>query len=168
MLKTKELTLGAMGCALSCVLLLICTLAPTGKLAIGFIASFIPCVLYVECKSAKTALVSGIASGIIAFTLLPKHGLAGVIIVMYGLCFCYYPALKAVIEKRKSLGFEWIMKEIYFVILSLFLKFICSLLGLEFFNVLIAIIGFTLYDLLLSYVISYYIKVISPRIQKSR
>lgn len=168
MLKTKELTLGAMGCALTSVLLLICTIAPTGKLAIGFIASFIPCVLYVECKSAKTAVLSGIASGIIALTLLPKHGLAGVIIVMYGLCFSYYPGLKAIIEKRRKLGIEWILKEIYFIILSLILKWICSMLGLEFFNLIIAVTGFTLYDLLLSYVISYYIKVISPRIQKSR
>ncbi len=168
MLKTKELTLGAMGCALTCVLLLICTIVPTGKLAIGFIASFIPCILYIECRSAKTAILSGIASGIIAFILLPKHGLAGVIIVMYGLCFSYYPGLKAVIEKRQNLYTEWVLKEVYFIILSLILKWICSMLGLEFFNLIIAIAGFTLYDLLLSYVIGYYIRVISPRIQKSR
>ncbi len=168
MLKTKELTLGAMGCALSAVLLLLCTFVPTGKLAIGFIASFVPCVLFIECKSAKTALLSGIAAGIIAFTLFPKHGLAGIIIVMYGLCFSYYPALKAIIEKRKNLYVEWVIKEIYFVIISLILKALCYAMGLDFFNIAVAVVGFTLYDLLLSYVISYYIRVISPRIQKSR
>ena len=168
MLKTKELTLGAMGCALSLVLLLICTFVPTGKLAIGFIASFVPCILFIECKSIKTALLSGIAAGIVAFTLFPKHGLAGVIIVMYGLCFSYYPALKAAIEKIRMLYLEWIIKEIYFIILSLILKALCSAIGLDFFNIPVAVAGFTLYDLLLSYVINYYIKVISPRIQKSR
>lgn len=168
MLKTKELTLGAMGCAISAALLLLCTIAPTGKLTIGFIASFVPCVLFIECKSAKTALLSGIAAGIIAFTLFPKHGLAGIIIVMYCLCFSYYGALKALIEKTRKLYIEWIIKEVYFVFISLLLKVLCSAIGLEFFSIPLAVAGFTFYDILLSYIISYYIRVISPRIQKSR
>jgi hypothetical protein len=168
LLKTKELTAGSMGCAVSVLLLFICSVIPSGKLTIGFIASFIPCILYIECKSAKTALISGIASAIISAILLPKQGLTGVIIVFYCLCFSYYPGLKAHIEKKRNIYIEWIIKEIYYFALSFIVKLVTLKLGLEFYNIFVSVILLTAYDILLSYVIGYYIRVISPRIQKSR
>ena len=167
MLKTKELTIGAMGCGISLLFLIVCTIIPTGKIAFGFIASFVPCVLTIECKSIKTALISGIASALVAAFILPKAGLAGVIIVFYCICFCYYPALKSLIERKQNLLIEWILKEVYFFLISLAVKLITTKLGLDFYNIIVSMVALTAYDLLLSYVISYYLSRISPRIKKS-
>lgn len=168
MLKTKELTLGAISCAISVLFLLVCTLVPTGKLAIGFIASFVPCIMTIECENPRTALISGITSALIAAVLLPKSGLAGIIIIFYCICFCYYPWLKSKIEKKNNLLLEWIYKEIYFVIISAVIKFITIKLGIEIYNIFISAVILSAYDLLLSYVIGYYIRQISPKIKKSR
>lgn len=168
MLRTKELSLGSMGCALSFLFLLTASFVPTGKLVMGFLASFVPCVLCIECKSVKTALISGIASAILAGFMLPKTGLGGVIIVLYCMCMCYYPSLKAVIEKKHDLKTEWLIKEIYFIVLSVAVKLITRELGIDVFSIAAGVLALTAYDILLSYVIGYYVKVISPRIQKSR
>ena len=168
MLKTKELTLGAMGCGISVLFLLICTIIPTGKLAMGFVASFIPCIMTIECNNAKTSLISGIASALIAAVLLPKSGLSGIIIIFYCICFCYYPWLKAIIEKKNNLPLEWLYKEIYFLAISAIIKLVTTKLGIDFYNIFISAIILTAYDLLLSYVISYYIRQISPKLKKSR
>lgn len=166
--KTKYLTSGAMATALSILFLLICTFIPTGKLAMGFIASFIPCILLIETLSHKTALISGVASSLIALFLLPKGGLSGVIVIFYCLCFSYYPVLKSKIEQQEKLYIEWLIKIIYFIILSFAIKFLAEMYGITVINVLICTIVFIAYDMLLTYVISYYIKTIHPRIKKSR
>ena len=168
MLKTKELTIGAMGCCISVLLLLICSVIPTGKLSLGFLASFVPCILNIESKSPKTALISVVSSAVIAALMLPKSGLAGVIIIFYCICFCYYPSLKSIIERKNNLVWEWILKEIYFIAISIVIKLVTESLGLDLYNIFISAVILTAYDVLLSYVISYYIRQISPRIQKSK
>ncbi len=168
MLKTNDLTLGAMGCAVSVLFLLLCGYVPSGKLALGFIASFVPCILAIECSSKNTSLLSGIASALIAAFIVPKAGLSGMIIIFYCFCFCYYPWLKAMIEKKNNLVFEWALKGIYFLVISLISKFIAVKLGIYLYNMIICMIVLILYDLLLTYTISYYVKQISPRLKKSR
>ncbi len=168
MTKTKELSLGAMGCALSFLFLLGCSLIPTGKLVMGFLASFVPCVLYIESKSLKTPLLSGISSALLAGLILPKSGLGGLVIIMYCTCLCYYPILKAIIERLRNLAFEWILKVIYFVVLTLAIKLITKALGIDIFNIWAGIIALCAYDYLLSSLIGYYTRFISPRIKKSR
>lgn len=168
MTKTKELALGAMGCALSFLFLLGCSVIPTGRLVMGFLASFVTCVIYIESKSAKAALLSGISSALLAGLILPKSGLGGLIIILYCGCLCYYPVIKALIEKTRNLTLEWLLKVIYFVVLCLGIKLITKKLGLDIFNIWAGIIALCVYDYLLSFLIGYYTKIISPRIKKSR
>lgn len=166
--KTKDLTIGAMGCGISVLFLMIAAYIPTGKIAMGFIAAFIPCIMTIECKSPITSLISGISSALISAIILPKSGLSGIIIVLYCICFCYYPWLKSIIERKNNLLVEWIYKEIYFLAISIFIKFITTQLRLDFYNIILSCIILTFYDLLLTYVIGYYIRKISPKLKKSR
>ena len=168
MIKSKDLALGAMGCALSFLFLICCSAIPTGKLAMGFIASFVPCIIYIESSSLKTSLLAGISAALLALIILPKSGLTGLIVIMYSLCFCYYPALKAVVEKKRNLVAEWFIKLIYFSALSLAVKLITVKFGICVFNPILGVIGMVAYDILLTYLVGYYIRVISPRIKKSR
>ncbi|MBP3359668.1 MAG: hypothetical protein J6N52_02340 [Clostridia bacterium] len=167
-LPTKDLTIGALGCGISVFFLYLCSAFPTGKLSLAFIAAVVPCVLCVECNFKRTAVLSGISSGILAALLLPKQGLSGIIIVFYCACFSYYPALKALIESQKNLAAEWTMKLIYFFAVSLIMKFITDKLGIPVYSIFISAAALIAYDILLSIVIGYYIRVISPRIRKSR
>lgn len=167
-MTTKDLTTGALGCALSVLFLYLCAVIPTGKLTLGFIAAVIPCILCIECKKLSTSAISGIAAGLISFLMLPKSGLSGIVIILFCGCFSYYPVLKALIEKKKNLKTEWILKIVYFIIISLPAKLICSLLRIEAFSFFISVAALIFYDILLSFVISYYINNISARIHSSR
>lgn len=167
-LRAKDITVGAFGCALSLLFLYLCSVIPTAKLALGFTAAVVPCVLCVECTQKKTSLLSGISSGILAALLLPKEGLSGLIILFYCICFSYYPTLKSLIESRRNLAAEWTLKLIYFFGVSLIMKLLTDKLGIPVYSVFVSAAALIAYDLLLSVVIGYYIRVISPRIRNSR
>lgn len=165
MMKTRDLTIGAMCCGLSVLFLYIASIIPTGKIAAAFIATLMPAVACAECDKKVTSLVCGIASGLLAGLIVPKSGMAGVITVFFCGVFCYYPWLKHKIEMLNKLAAEWLFKLIFFSIVSIVLKLIGNALGIEIFNVIVSVIILAAYDLLVSYVMEYYLRVISPKIK---
>ena len=166
LLKTRELTIGALGCALSVLFLYLSSIVPTGKLALAFIASIVPCVVLIESHSKLASLLSGIAGGIVAAFFLPKSGLSGVITVAYCAVLCYYPAVKSYIESLRNIFVEWAAKLVLFAAASVIIKIIVKALGIPLFPIFIPFAALVLYDILLTFMISYYMKEISPRIRK--
>lgn len=164
--KTHDVALGGIYSAVSIIFLYLACIMPTGKLAFAFVASCMPAFACAECRNRKIALVCGISSGIIAFLLLPKQGLGGVISVFFSLALCYYPSVKSLLETRLNIAWEWILKVIYFFGISFVISFISKKLGVDVFNVFLCAGAFIAYDLLLSMVIGYYVKKISPILRK--
>jgi len=172
MIKTRDMTIGAMCCGLSVLFLYIAALIPTGRASVAFIATLMPAIVCVESEKKITALISGIAAGFLAAILVPKSGMAGLITIFFCCVLCYYPWLKSVIESLGKLIAEWIIKLVFFTAVSFVIDFTVKKIGIdgiEFKNIIvIASIGILIvYDFLLSYVMNYYIRVISPKIKKS-
>ena len=166
--KTHDITIGAMCCGLSILFLYIASIIPTGRISVAFIATLMPAVACAECKSKTTALICGVAAGLLAGLFVPKTGLSGIITIFFCGVLCYYPWLKALIEGLNRLISEWCLKLLFFSGISVIIKIITSQLGIEFYNVIISVVILAVYDLLVSYVMSYYIRVISPRIKSQR
>lgn len=166
MTKTREIALGGIYSAVSIVFLYIACFFPTMKLTFAFAASCMPTFACAECKSRKTSLLCGIASGIIALFLLPKQGIGGLLAIVYSASLCYYPSIKSLFETKLNLIWEWIVKLVYFTTMSVLIKFITLRLGIDIFNIFIYIAAFVVYDLLLTAVIGFYLSKISPALKK--
>lgn len=165
--KTREITLGGIYSALSIIFLYLACILPTMKLAFAFAASCMPAFTCAECKSRKTSLICGISSGIIAALLMPKQGLGGVLSVFFSGALCYYPSVKSLFETKLNIVWEWAAKLVYFSAISALIGFVSKRMGLDVFNIFVCIAAFSAYDILLSVVISYYIRKISPILKRN-
>ena len=168
MIKTRDITIGAMCCGLSILFLYIASIIPTGKITVAFIATFMPAVACAECEKRITSLICGVSAGLLAGLIVPKTGLAGVITLFFCGVLCYYPWLKSVIESLNRLTLEWIIKIIFFTAVSAVIYFIAKKTGIEFYSIPVSILILTAYDFLVSYTMGYYMRIISPKIKSQR
>lgn len=172
-MKPKQMTLGAILVALTCIILYSSSLIPINTLTILTIASALIPVAIIR-SDIKTALLVYIASSIITFFMIPIN-----ISILYFLFFGIYGIIKYLCEKSKKRNLEVIYKFIFFNIIFFIAFFtfervlgINILLGIEevvrtFINsnnrlisfgalFLLAQVVFWIYDYALTLIITFY------------
>ncbi|MBE7039056.1 MAG: hypothetical protein E7404_09175 [Ruminococcaceae bacterium] len=160
----KKLAISSVLMGLCIVCLFIGSIWPV-KIAMCLMASFIVSIVVVECGH-KYAWLVYIGVTIISFLLIPKK------IIVYGfIAFLgFYPIIKLYIERLNKLWVEWIAKFIFFNIILILAYFALNYFLLP--SLDIALVGFVfkyiasiiavseivflIYDLAVSYFISYY------------
>ena len=153
---------------ISIILIFMTSIIPTTKIFLVSLASFLTAILVIE-VGVSTALISFIATSILAFLLVPNK----LLVLPYALFLGYYGIIKFYIEKINNLVLEWIIKIGIFniiILLGYFLlsKFIISELDLPFSMSLIILaleVVFIVYDYIFSMFIQYYNKDISKHIR---
>lgn len=167
--RTKTVTITAMLTAFSIVLLYIASVIPSGQFAVVAIASLFVIAAVIE-SGLRAGLFVFVGSAVLGFLILPNKS----IVLLYVIFFGYYPIIKSLIERRKHLMFEWILKIIVFNIsltLSWFafsnILFDSSILGDR--TYLIYILGnlaFVLFDIGVTKLIGLYLERISRQIKQ--
>lgn len=156
-MKTHKLTLSAMMCATAVVLMIIGSFVKTGTLALYAALSVMIMIIRVE-NGAKYALLSYCVIGILAAVLpIDKN-----IMISFVCVFGIYPILKAEAEKHKSVV-QWILKlicfNLCFILLYVLIK---EFVGNFKFNGILIILAvntaFIIYDIILSYAYTFYMK----------
>lgn len=109
MFKTSKITRGGLFAALSLIIIYAASIAPTNKLALLTLSSFIviACILVMGVKSS---FILYMAVSILSFFLLTSKGIA----IVYFLFFGIYGFIKLYIEKLNKLPLEIILKIIFF------------------------------------------------------
>ncbi len=126
--------------AISAVVLYMASIVPTGRLVLCAVASVTVCVLMIK-FGIKGALLLYAAVSAIAFVLLPDK----TIFFGYLLFFGNYPIVKALIEKKNSLVFEWVLKILLFCLYA-----IVAYLGINLFFPSLAQIEYSLWLVLVA------------------
>lgn len=112
-MKTSSITFGGILTAVSFILLYFIKLIPTNTLTLLTLLSFIPPIALME-KGLKTALLVYICSGIGSLFYVPLN-----ISLFYVLFFGIYGIIKGFIERINKPFTEWLIKFIYFNIMSI-------------------------------------------------
>ena len=161
--KTKTLTLCAMMAALSVVFMFIGNMFPTGRMGFMAVASLFTVAVIIQSGYIAGAAVFAVST-ILGMLMLPdKSPLA-----FYGIFFGYYPIVKSLAEKVKSIAVSWGIKiAVFNAALTVIFVFLKDLLMLRFFDKLAEnILGiviyivfnivFIVYDIGLSRLIGFY------------
>lgn len=156
---TKNLSLGAMLSVLIVVLLYLTTVFTTIKLTILAMSSFLVAVAVIE-TGRRTAVLVYISSTIIGLLFVPNKS----VVLGYALFMGCYPILKHVIEVKRILFLEWLVKLIAFngmlvLSYSLLVKFLPIDVNLPVTLVgawMLAQVAFVIYDVTLTALIGYY------------
>ncbi len=168
-MKLKNLTLGAVVSALIVALFYIATLIQTATVAIYYVISIMLMVLVIE-AGIRTSVVSYVATAIILAFIAPDKGMA----IAYTMFIGLHPVLKALFERPHKLIRHWMLKLLFFIIVTATGMFVFSAFVGAFslpIKILIgigAVFAMCIYDFLLSFGITYYSKYLSDRIFKSR
>lgn len=114
--QAGRIAITAMLTALSLVFLYASVLLPTGQMGVVAVAGLLPAAAVVSC-----GLVSGVlcwvATGLLGLLMLPGKGNALLYVIFFGL----YPLVKCLIERRKQLLTEYVLKLVFFnVVLTIF------------------------------------------------
>ena len=140
---------------LSCILIYAVPIIPTGKL------SAFQCVILIECGK-RLSFISGVVCSI--FIML--FGTNKFIAVGYVCIFAFYPVLKSFFESARTKVTEWIYKFVYYAVASFVVPFVLKSLNLTLdFPIYLyigAIVILSIFDVALSFFISYYIERILP------
>jgi hypothetical protein len=173
MRKTKKLTLSALISALSVGLIALGALFGLFDLTVLAFSSLLVAFIYIEIGSPYTFLVWTVTS-VLAFVLFPGAAHIG---LEYLLVFGIYPILKGYIERLKRL-FWWPLKLFYGISATLIIIFTFELVtGSSFFDsdvsflwmkigiTLLLIAAFVLYDVFLTVLIRYYMRVLRERLK---
>ncbi len=146
---------------LSCILIYAVPIIPTGKLSALCLAVAFQCVILIECGK-RLSFISGIVCSI--FIML--FGTNKFIAVGYMCIFAFYPVLKSLFESAQTKVTEWIYKFIYYSVASFVVPFVLKSLNLTLdFPIYLyigAIVILSIFDIALSFFISYYIERILP------
>lgn len=107
------------------------------------------------------------AASLLGFFLVPDKS----VVLFFAAFFGFYPVLKALIERLGKLIFEWIIKIFsgsvaFFAVYYLFINLFSSVeISLPVFLIyILATIVFVVYDLALSFFLSFYLKRIRPKL----
>lgn len=104
-MKTRDISLGAVLCAVVSVMLLITSYLGTMRLAALFASTLLMCAL-VCFANVKTMLLCYVSSALIVWLFVPDKSVC----IAYSVFFGNYAAVKFFIEKLHSLTKEWIAK----------------------------------------------------------
>lgn len=173
----KRIAFSAMLMALAVVSLFGASVLPTAKIAILAITSVFGAITVAE-YGAKYGTVHYIGVSILAFLLVPKK----MMVIIYFIFLGYYPIVKMYIERINKRGAEWFIKLLVFNLFLVIAYFIFNaffLPAMESVTVLIAVrylpalivaseAVFVIYDYVLSYIITYYYKVVRTKINGGR
>lgn len=166
-MKTKQLTLGGILVALTLIFLYIGSIIPTNRLTFLTLASCLIPIAIISI-SLKSALLIYLSSFLLGILILPKN-----LIILYGLFFGFYGAVKSIIEKKNNLPIEIILKLVFFNLSLILIYFLGNLvLGAIVNNMpiivlwFIAQIAFLVYDYALTIIISFYVKNLAKHINK--
>jgi hypothetical protein len=167
---TRIITLAALFTALSVVMLYLANLLPTVQLGFAAAAS-----LFAVAAVIETGLVSAIfvfiGSAVIGTLLLPDK----TALLVYVLFFGYYPVIKSIAERIRSLVLSWALKLAVFeaafsLIWFLFRSLVFSGRILDVNGVVVYLAGtlaFLAFDIGLTRLIGFYIGRISKNIKKN-
>ena len=164
--KTRALTLCALFSALAFIVLYITSILPTGQLGFIAAASLFVAAAVIEVGHAAGVYVFAVSSAL-ALLLIPGRAIPLLYISFFG----YYPILKSLTERIKSLALQWALKLLVFNASLTLLWFVIKELVFDYSgaNIHIALIYlggsvvFTLFDYGFSKAIWFYTKRISKR-----
>lgn len=155
----RKLTISAILTALAAVFLVLSAMLPTGRLSLFFISNvaIVAVVLVAGVRYALLAYIATVLCGLIIYS-------ANLSVIAFVVFFGYYPILKLYIEKIRRLWAEWLVKLAIFCIAAFSLSFFVK--DLQWYIWGIFLVGLVLYDILLSYVITYLLRRFSFLIKK--
>lgn len=168
MSKTRKLTAAALITAVSVVFVYFASISPTSKLALIGCAGIAVSLIVAE-SGPIYGLAVCVVTSIITILTVPAAG------VIYAVLFGWYPSVKSIIEKLNKRVHEWCLKILVYsgafaVLYLLFPKILSDTVPkfapYIFILYFIGCAAFVLYDICLSMVISYYLRVIYPKIRK--
>ncbi len=167
--KSKALAYSALGAALGVVLLYIASIIPSGKLTV-MCASGI-CVVLLACRFGwKWGSGCFAATALISLFLLPTKAMA----ILYTSFFGYYPLFFLLTERLKNkvpryalrlLLFNSVMIALYYLIRWVFQGTWGMLEGYPILMLLLANVGFLIYDYALQQGMLYFMRNIARRIK---
>ena len=173
---TKKLATAAVLAALTTVFLCASVFLPTGRLTCLILSSFCILAAQVECGTRYSLLSYAVATLICVLFLSFKAQ-----ILAFFAFLGYYPIVKCYVEQLKNVKLEWIVKILFFSTVLVLLYFLAQYLLMPNMElgvimnyifshipliVIVAEIIFIIYDLLLTMLATYYIRMIQPRMQK--
>ncbi|MDL2273674.1 hypothetical protein LJC34_03905 [Oscillospiraceae bacterium OttesenSCG-928-G22] len=122
--NAKRIAALALLAAVSFVLVFLSAIAPTLRLAL-LAAAGLPAAAAVLLYRTRDGFLVYAVSGLLALLFLPFKATA----ILFALFFGCYPVLKSLIERRRSLPIEWLLKLLFFnAILTILVLFFGALL----------------------------------------
>lgn len=175
MKNAKYISISSVILALCFIFLYLASILPTSRLSCLCLASAGICIVIAEC-GAKWGFITSLVLSILSWVLLPDKTV-GILFILF---FSYYPLIKLFAERRGRLS-EWIIKALYFLLITVAGLFILKTIGLipekiqAYFKSMPLLLSFTIvvlaveciFDFALSIVISYYTSKIMPKIRKN-
>lgn len=122
-MKTRDVSLGAVMCAVIVIMLLIASYLNTMRLSALFLSSLLMCII-VSFSGIKTMLICYGASAILVWLFVPDKSVCTAYTVFFG----NYGAVKFGIEKLKNLKKEWVVKIICACVYGIILYFLMYLI----------------------------------------
>lgn len=173
----KRMAFSAILMALAVVCLFGASVAPSAKISLLALTSVFGAVSVAE-YGPKYGMIHYIGVSLLALLLIPKKMLVIVYVIFLG----YYPIVKMYVEKLDKRWLEWILKVIIFnvflvigyaVFKAFFLPSVESAVTAIVLNylpwVILAMeVVFVIYDYVLSFIITYYYKVLQAKIHGRR
>lgn len=165
-MNTRKLTVTAVSAGLSTFFLYLCSITPSGKLALIALASACVCVPVIECGT-RYAASGAVAAILLSFIIIPNK----MIPMAYAMLFGYYPIVKLYIERIRRLWMEMLIKlaGALLVIGLAFLLFRAAAESIVYpvsAVVTAALAVFVIYDAALTMFISFYKNRISKHIKR--
>lgn len=169
--RTRIITLAAVLTALTVVFLYLANMLPTVRLGLAAAASLFAIAAVIEGGVVSSVFVF-IGSSVISALLLPDK----TAVLVYVLFFGYYPIIKSLAERIRSVVLCWAVKLAVFelsltAIWFLFKNLVFNAKYLETNLILIYLAGtaaFVVFDIGLTRLISFYIQRISKNIRKNK
>jgi hypothetical protein len=169
--KTRIITLAALFVAFSVIFLYLGSIIPTIRLGFAAAASLFAIAAVIETGLVSACFVY-IGSSVISLLLLPDKA----VILIYVLFLGYYPIIKSLAERIRSIILCWTVKVVIFeasfsVIWFLFKRLIFDSKLLETNVIFIYLAGtgaFVVFDIGLTRLIGFYIQRISKNIRKNK
>jgi hypothetical protein len=169
--KTRIITLAALFVAFSVIFLYLGSVIPTIRLGFAAAASLFAVAAVIETGLVSASFVY-IGSSVISLLLLPDK----TVILLYVLFLGYYPIIKSLAERSRSIILCWAAKialfeAAYSVIWFLFKRLIFDSKFIETNIIFIYLAGtaaFVVYDVGLTRLIGFYIQRISKNLRKNK
>ena len=174
-MKSKSIALSAIVTAIGFIFLFLSSVIPTGKLVCLCIATATICVVVIESGLGMGA-VSGMVLGALGWLFLPDK----LTVLVFSVFFVFYPVLKSLFENISNVYAGIILKICLFSVFSILAIFFGKTVGLlpekvvgfledgKFLAAVFLgiIVCFVLFDYALSRVITVYLTVIRPKINR--